>query len=183
MSRVGKLPIIIPENVKVEIGQEVVKVIGPRGELTWTFPRNIVLNTGEDGLRVSTKGHTKAAKAMHGTARALISNMVVGVSEGWSKVLELVGAGYRATSQGNTLSLTVGYSHPVEIEAPEGITFKVEKSDITIEGNDKELVGQISAKIRAVRPPEPYKGKGIRYKDEVVLRKAGKAAKAAGSPA
>ena len=183
MSRVGKLPIKILEGVKVEVGQDVIKVIGPKGELEWKHPRNIVIKIEKDNLEVSTKGRSKAAKAMHGTARAIIYNMVAGVSTGWSKVLELVGTGYRATSTGNTLSLTVGYSHPVEIEAPEGITFKVEKSEIKIEGIDKELVGQVSARIRAVKPPEPYKGKGIRYKDEEVLRKAGKAARATGSPA
>lgn len=183
MSRVGKLPISIPEGVKIDLGNNVIKVTGPKGNLEWKFPRNIEVKVDKDNVEVGAKGHTKSSKAMHGTARAIIFNMIYGVSSGWSKVLELVGTGYRASVAGSTLSLTVGFSHPVEIEAPDGITFKVEKSDITIEGIDKELVGQISAKIRAVRPPEPYKGKGIRYKDEVVLRKAGKAAKAAGSPA
>jgi len=183
MSRIGKLPITIPEGVKVEVEHGLIKVVGSKGELEWKLPRNIVTKVGQDSINIETKGHSKAAKAMHGTTRALVSNMVVGVSTGWSKVLELVGVGYRASVSGSTLTLTVGYSHPVEIEAPEGITFKVEKSEITIEGIDRELVGQVSATIRAVRPPEPYKGKGIRYKDEEVLRKAGKAAKAAGSPA
>jgi len=183
MSRVGQLPISIPESVKVDLGKNGIKITGPKGNLEWKFPRNIEVRLEKDSVEVSAKGHTKSSKAMHGTARAIIFNMVHGVSEGWSKVLELVGTGYRASMSGNTLSLTVGFSHPVEIEAPEGINFKVEKSDITIEGIDKELVGQIAATIRAVRPPEPYKGKGIKYKDEVVLRKAGKAAKATGSPA
>jgi large subunit ribosomal protein L6 len=183
MSRVGKLPISIPEGVKVDLNKDVIKVTGPKGNLEWKFPRNIDVKVEKDNVEVSAKGHTKSSKAMHGTARAIIFNMISGVSTGWSKLLELVGTGYRASVSGNTLSLTVGFSHPVEIEAPEGITFKVEKSNITVEGIDKELVGQISATIRAVRPPEPYKGKGIKYKDEVVLRKAGKAAKATGSPA
>lgn len=183
MSRVGKLPIVIPEGVNVELEQGLIKVTGSKGELKWKLSRNIVIEVEQDSIKIGTKGHSKAAKAMHGTTRAIVSNMVIGVSTGWSKVLELVGTGYRASISGSTLTLTVGYSHPVEIEAPDGITFKVEKSEITVEGIDKELVGQVSATIRAVRPPEPYKGKGIRYKNEEVLRKAGKAAKAAGSPA
>ena len=183
MSRIGKLPVNIPEGVKVEVKQGVIRVVGPKGELERVLPRTVLVKLKGDIIEVSSKGSSKAAKAIHGTIRAIISNMVVGTSTGWSKTLELVGTGYRASVSGNTLTLTVGYSHPVEIEAPDGITFAVEKSEITVEGIDKELVGQISATIRAVRPPEPYKGKGIRYKDEEVLRKAGKAAKAAGSPA
>lgn len=183
MSRVGKLPIAVPEGVKVKLRKDSIKVIGPKGELEWKFPRNIVIKVDQDSIEIGTKGKSKEAKAMHGTARSIVSNMVVGVTTGWSKVLELVGTGYRASVSGNTLTLTVGFSHPVEIEAPEGIIFKVEKSEITVEGIDKELVGRMSATIRAVRPPEPYKGKGIKYIDEEVLRKAGKAAKATGSPA
>jgi large subunit ribosomal protein L6 len=183
MSRVGKLPVQIPDGVKVDIEKNVVKVTGPKGNLEWKFPRTINVKVVDGSVKVSSKGHTKSAKSMHGTSRALIFNMIKGVTEGWSKVLELVGVGYRASVSGNTLSLTVGFSHPVEIEAPEGITFKVEKSDITVEGIDKELVGLVSSRIRAVRPPEPYKGKGIKYKDEEIVRKAGKAAKATGSPA
>jgi large subunit ribosomal protein L6 len=122
-------------------------------------------------------------KAIHGTLRAVLSNMIVGVKEGWSKVLELVGTGYRASLSGNKLVISVGYSHPVEFEAPKGIDFKVEKTLITIEGIDKELVGLVAAKIRSIRPPEPYKGKGIKYQDEVVRRKPGKAAKTEGAAA
>ena len=183
MSRIGKLPVTVLEDVKVTVDKGLIKVVGPKGELKWELSRKIVVKVEKDKIVVSTKGGSKADRAMHGTTRAIIFNMVMGVSKGWSKILELVGTGYRASVSNNTISLTVGFSHPVEIEAPEGITFTVVKSEITVEGIDKELVGKISATIRAVRPPEPYKGKGIRYKDEEVLRKAGKAAKAAGSPA
>ena len=118
---------------------------------------------------------------MHGTYRSLLANMVNGVTEGWSRRLELVGTGYRADTTGKILNLTVGFSHPVKVDAPEGISFKVEKSDILVEGIDKVVVGQTAAKIRGIRPPEPYKGKGIRYKEEIVRRKPGKAAKAGGA--
>jgi large subunit ribosomal protein L6 len=131
----------------------------------------------DDQMRVSTLKKNPKTKALHGTIRALIANMIKGVVDGWSKTLELVGTGYRAELSGKTLILTVGYSHPVEIEAPSGIDLKVEKTSITVEGIDKELVGHIADKIRSVRPPEPYKGKGIKYSDEVIRRKAGKAAK------
>lgn len=180
MSRIGKLPIELPEGVSLDISGRKIKVQGPRGVLGIDLPTGVVLEKNEDGRYVViTKGRNKKAKAMHGTIRAHIANMVKGVSSGWSKVLEMVGTGYRAEVVGNTLSLSVGYSHPVKIEAQQGISFKVEKNEIIVEGNDKETVGEVAAKIRAVRPPEPYKGKGIKYKDEVIRRKAGKAAKAA----
>ena len=134
-------------------------------------------------MKVSALNKDLKTKAMHGTTRALIANMVKGVTEGWSKGLELVGTGFRAETSGKQLTLNVGFSHQVKIDAPEGITFRVEKSDITVEGQDKELVGLVADKIRSVRPPEPYKGKGIKYKDEVIRRKAGKAAKAQGAAA
>ncbi|OGM19552.1 50S ribosomal protein L6 [Candidatus Woesebacteria bacterium RIFCSPLOWO2_01_FULL_37_19] len=178
MSKIGKLAIKIPEGVSIEIEGKTLKVTGPKGSLTRNIPKEFeVLNQGAEILIVA-KGSGEKMNALHGTTRALTANMVKGVSEGWSKKLELVGTGYRAELSGDTLTLAIGFSHPVKFVAPYGIAFKVEKTDITIEGTDKELVGEVAAKIRAVRPPEPYKGKGIKYKDEFIRRKAGKAAKA-----
>jgi large subunit ribosomal protein L6 len=180
MSRIGVQKITLPENVKVEIAGSTIKVVGPRGELEKKLPRKLGLEINEEGVSVLRKANDKETRSLHGTFRSHISNMVKGVSEGWSKTLELVGTGYRAELQGNKLVLSVGYSHPIEIEAEKGIGFRVEKTSIFIEGVDKERVGHVAAKIRAVRPPEPYKGKGIKYINEVVKRKAGKAAKAQG---
>ncbi|OGM28089.1 50S ribosomal protein L6 [Candidatus Woesebacteria bacterium RIFCSPLOWO2_01_FULL_39_61] len=178
MSKIGKLPIQLPEGVTVEVEGKTVKVIGPKGTLKFKIDKDIEVQKKDNFLEVITSGKSNRAYSLHGTTRALIANMVKGVSEGWSKQLELVGTGYRAETSGNLLTLSVGFSHPVKFEAPSGISFKVEKSIINVEGVDKELVGQISAKIRSVRPPEPYKGKGIKYQDEYIRRKAGKAAKA-----
>jgi large subunit ribosomal protein L6 len=183
MSRVGKLPVTIPEKVEVLVDGSVVKVSGPNGNLELKLPREIEVQIIKDSVLITVKKKSKKAKALHGTVRAKLANMVYGVSEGWIKVLELVGTGYRAEVADSTLILTVGFSHPVKIKAPGGISFKVQKNDIEISGIDKELVGQTAATIRAVRPPEPYKGKGIRYKDEVVKTKPGKAAKAQGAAA
>lgn len=179
MSRVGNLPIKIPQGVSVDkVGSEIL-VKGPLGELRINIPTDIEVDLKNEKVAVIRKNELKQTKAMHGTIRSHISNMIIGVSTGWSKVLELVGTGYRAEVLGNKLKLSVGYSHPIEISAPEGISFKVEKSDITVSGCDKNLVGQVAATIRSKRKPEPYKGKGIKYKGEVIRRKAGKAAKAA----
>jgi len=183
MSRIGKLPVTIPETVEVSASNGVIIVKGPKGELKREFPRDIKIELKENEVLVAPKGESKTARAMHGTWRALIANMVKGVLEGWSKQLELVGTGYRAEGSENNLVLAIGYSHPVEMKAPEGIKFNIQKTLITIEGIDKELVGQVAAKIRDIRPPEPYKGKGIKYIDEVVRRKPGKAAKAQGAAA
>lgn len=183
MSRIGIQPVEIPEKVNVEVDGKKVKVKGPQGNLEKELPREVSVKVEDGEVLVERKNDTKRAKSMHGTARAHIANMVKGVTEGWSKKLELVGTGYRAEVRGNKLVLTIGYSHPVEIEGPEGISFKVEKNVVTVEGPDKDLVGLIASKIRAVRPPEPYKGKGIKYIDEVVRRKPGKAAKATGTGA
>ena len=183
MSRVGKVPINVPEEVKVDVSGKMVKVTGAKGTLNLEVPRELGVELADEGIVVSAKSSSKLAKSMHGTYRALISNMVTGVTQGYEKKLELVGAGYRASLSGNKLVLQVGFSHPVEFEAPEGITFKVEKNFVTIEGIDKHEVGQVAANVRAVRPPEPYKGKGIKYEDEIVRRKPGKAAKAQGAEA
>jgi len=181
MSRIGKMPVEIPDGVNVEIGGKIIKISGPKGELEREIPREVRVKEENGEVIVEPKGKSKLARSLHGTIRAHIRNMVKGVIDGWTKDLEMVGTGYRASLQGDKLVLTIGYSHPVEIEAPEGVSFKVEKTNITIEGADKEKVGETSAKIRAVRPPEPYKGKGIKYKDEVIIRKPGKAAKGEGA--
>lgn len=181
MSKIGKLPIQIPGDVKVGLDEAIVKITGPKGTLTKRIPKGISLRQDGGTLMVENKKNTSDSSAIHGTTRAILANMVKGVTVGWSKTLELVGTGFRAEVSGNILSLTVGYSHPVKIEAPNGVSFRVEKTDITVEGPDREIVGSIAAKIRGVRPPEPYKGKGIKYKDEVIRRKAGKAAKAVGA--
>jgi len=180
MSRVGKQPIKIPAEINVTINGKELKIKGPKGSLEIISPRGIDIKIEKDEILVSRKSDSKSVKALHGTIRALIANMVKGVIDGWNKVLELVGTGYRAEMQGNTLILTVGFSHPIKIEASEGISFSVEKSQITVSGVDKHKVGQAAAIIRAVRPPEPYKGKGIKYIDEEVRRKPGKAAKGEG---
>lgn len=178
MSRVGKMPISLPNNVKLEITPSSLKVVGPMGELERKIAKGIVVEEKDGEVLVSKKNDNSKLKALHGTTRALVANMIKGVVEGWSKVLELVGTGYRAELSGNKLIINIGFSHPVEFVAPEGIAFKVKKTLVTIEGIDKELVGLMAAKIRAIRPPEPYKGKGIRYQGEEVRRKPGKAAKA-----
>ena len=176
MSKIGKQPILIPAGVTVEIGGSMVKTTGPKGTIEKRIPRGIKVEVKENQIIVSSQGTSKLAMSLFGTTRALLNNDVTGVTQGWSKKLELVGTGFRAEVSGQTLNLTVGFSHQVKIEAPKGITFKVEKLVITVEGIDRELVGQVAANIRAVRPPEPYKGKGIKYVDEVIRRKAGKAA-------
>lgn len=176
MARFGKLPVTIPENVQVEIAGQKVKITGPKGMVERVFPQVTVKKTEEDKLLVEQKGKSRQARAQQGTVRSHLANMLAGVVSGWGKKLELVGSGYRAEVRGSDLVLTVGYSHPVVVAAPAGITFKVEKSIISIDGLDKEVVGQVAAKVRAVRPPEPYKGKGVRYVDEVVRRKPGKQA-------
>lgn len=179
MSKIGQLPIQIPSGVTIDITGKTVNVNGPKGKLTITVDDLVTVKQEESNLIISVSKETKFAKSIWGTTRKLIDNMVVGVNKGWAKQLELVGTGYRAEVQGNTLVLTVGYSHPIKIEAPAGVSFKVEKGIITVDGIDRQIIGQISANIRGSRPPEPYKGKGVKYIDEVVRRKAGKAAKTA----
>jgi large subunit ribosomal protein L6 len=183
MSKIGKQPVIIPAGVIVEVSGHTVTITGPKGVLKEHFASEIGVEVVDDKVIVTAKGSGKYVMSLFGTTRALINNDVTGVSTGWNKKLELVGTGFRADVSGNDLSLTVGYSHPVKISAPEGITFKVEKMIVTVEGFDRELVGQLAANIRGVRPPEPYKGKGIKYVDEIIRRKAGKAAAAKAGPA
>ena len=181
MSKIGKQPIAVPNGVSIVKDGRKVTVTGPKGELSIVLPRNLEVEQEGEEIKVFPKKETEDSRAMHGTYRSLLANMVNGVTEGWSRRLELVGTGYRADTTGKILNLTVGFSHPVKVDAPEGISFKVEKSDILVEGIDKVVVGQTAAKIRGIRPPEPYKGKGIRYKEEIVRRKPGKAAKAGGA--
>ncbi len=181
MSRIGKMPVALPKGVQVSIDGTTVKVKGPKGELAQTFHPDMTIKQ-EDGQIVVTRPDDSAYDAMHGMVRAMINNMVKGVAEGFSKTLEIEGVGYRGELQGKNLVLTLGFSHPVPVEPPPGITFVVDKSQrvITIEGADKQMVGQVAANIRGLRPPEPYKGKGIRYQGEKVRRKAGKAGKVGG---
>lgn len=177
MSRIGSKTIAIPENVQVFIEGKSVKVSGPKGELSLKLPQGIEAGTKDAKVIVERKRDSKQTRALHGTINRLIRNNIKGVSEGWDKSLELVGTGYRARMEGSTLVLNLGYSHPVKVEAPEGIDFSVEESKVNVSGPDKVLVGQVTANIRAIRPPEPYKGKGIKYIDEHVRRKPGKQAK------
>ena len=179
MSRIGKQPIAIPSGVEVSISGQHVAVKGPKGTLELDAPGEIAIVTEGDQVVVTRPDDERRHRALHGLTRSLVSNMVVGVSEGFVRELEIVGVGYRATAQGpSKLELQVGYSHTVPVEAPEGITLEVPTPNrIIVRGADKQLVGQVAANIRKVRKPEPYKGKGIRYSDERVLRKAGKSAK------
>jgi large subunit ribosomal protein L6 len=176
MSRIGKKPIIVPENVQVELNHKVV-IKGPLGELTWRIPRGIKVKKSENKLLVSRQKESKEAASLHGLTRSLIANMVEGVTDGFKKTLELSGIGFRANLSGNKLVMSVGFSHTVEIEQPEGITFQVSGNKIMVSGISKENVGKVAAEIRAVRPPDAYKGKGVRYEGEVVRLKPGKAAK------
>ncbi len=176
MSRVGNNPIVIPDGVDVTVGDGGVTVTGPKGTLVDRFDKRVVIVVEDGVVRLSRVDDERESRALHGLTRALLKNMVVGVSEGYKKELRTEGVGYRANLQGSRLELQVGYSHPVHIEAPDGISFEVpEPTKIIVSGIDKQQVGQITAEIRRVRPPEPYKGKGIRYVGEYVRRKAGKA--------
>ena len=178
MSRIGKMPVTVPSGVDVKIDGQNVTVKGSRGELARTFNERVGFEMDGDVLTVTRPDDARESKALHGLSRALLSNMVVGVSEGFTKDLEIQGVGYRAALKGSDIELQVGFSHSVTVGAPDGITFEVpEPTKISVSGIDKELVGQVAANIRKVRPPEPYKGKGIRYVGEYVRRKAGKAGK------
>ncbi|MGH2521552.1 MAG: 50S ribosomal protein L6 [Anaerolineales bacterium] len=179
MSRVGKQPVKLPQGVQVDIQGMTVNVKGPKGELSRTFSPIVSLEMNDGQLVVTRPSDQPAVRALHGTTRALLQNMVVGVSEGFSKALQVEGVGYRAEMKGKQLVMALGYSHPVAVDPPPGISFAVDDKTrtITISGIDRELVGQVAADIRAWRPPEPYKGKGLRYLGERVRRKAGKAGK------
>ncbi len=179
MSRIGKLPIPVAKTVQVDIDGSTVKVKGPKGELVREFPAGISFTIDEGRVLVARPDDEKRSRALHGLSRSLLANMITGVSDGYTKTLELQGVGYRATQAGENVTLAVGFSHPVEVVPPAGIQVQVEgTTKVHVRGIDKELVGQVAANIRKVRKPEPYKGKGIRYLGEKVRRKAGKAGKA-----
>ncbi|MBW4664960.1 MAG: 50S ribosomal protein L6 [Chroococcus sp. CMT-3BRIN-NPC107] len=178
MSRIGKLPITVPNKVTVTIDGSHVAVKGPKGELERVLSNNVTIEQEGDTLLVKRRDESRPSRQMHGLSRTLVANMVEGVSQGFQRRLEIQGVGYRAQVQGRTLTLNVGYSHPVIIDPPDGVTIAVEtNTNVIVSGFNKEEVGNTAAKIRAVRPPEPYKGKGIRYAGEAVRRKAGKTGK------
>jgi large subunit ribosomal protein L6 len=175
MSRIGKQPIVIPPKVKVEVKGQQVLVEGPKGKLNWELPRRTSLKIDNGKVVVDRQGDDAQAKALHGLSRALVNNMVRGVSEGFTKKLEIQGVGFKAAVQGKNVNLNLGYSHPVVYPIPDQIKVTVEENTkLTIEGPDRQVVGQVAAEIRSYYPPEPYKGKGVRYSDERVLRKEGK---------
>lgn len=179
MSRIGKAPINVPSGVDVSINGSTVTVKGPKGTLSRTLIGGITVRQDENTLLVERPDDARESRSLHGLSRALVSNMVVGVTDGFAKELEIVGVGYRAEAKGpNALRLNLGFSHPVDFPGPDGITFEVPvQTRIIVKGIDKELVGQVAANIRSIRKPEPYKGKGVRYLDERILRKAGKTGK------
>jgi large subunit ribosomal protein L6 len=179
MSRIGRMPIPVPQGVTVDVQKNTVRVKGPKGEMVRTFDPDMQIELEDNTVFVRRPTDQRRHRALHGLTRALLNNMVTGVSQGFVRRLQIEGVGYRAELQGENLVLNVGYSHPVIIEPPDGISFEVEKGyrSLSVLGTDKELVGEMAARIRRVRPPEPYKGKGIRYEGEYVRRKAGKAGK------
>ena len=179
MSRIGRNPITVPSSVTVSVSGSTVSVKGPNGSMERSLPGGLTVTQEGDTLTVVRPNDERDARSLHGLTRTLISNMVVGVTEGWTKELEIIGVGYRAAAKGpNSLELALGFSHPVVFDAPAGITFDVPApTRIIVKGADKEVVGQVAASIRKIRKPEPYKGKGVRYLGEKVLRKAGKASK------
>lgn len=179
MSRIGKKPVVVPSGVDVKFESELVRVKGPQGELSMSIPPAMIIKQDGSEISVTRPNDERQNRAMHGLTRSLLQNMVDGVTKGFTKELEIIGVGYRAQAKGpKALELALGFSHPVKVEAPEGISFDVPSpTRIIVKGIDKELVGQVAANIRAFRKPEPYKGKGVRYLGEYVARKAGKAAK------
>ena len=179
MSRIGRLPIAVPSGVDVTLDGRNVTVKGPKGTLNHTVAEPIEIARAEDGtLQVTRPNDERTSRALHGLSRTLVANMVTGVTEGYTKVLEIVGTGYRVAAKGSDLEFALGFSHPVLVKAPEGITFAVETpTRFSVSGVDKQQVGEVAAKIRKLRKPDPYKGKGVRYQGEVIRRKAGKAGK------
>ena len=178
MSRIGKLPIAIPAGVSVDIKDGVVTVKGPKGELTQAVPAPITVKVDGDQVMVTRPDDERVSRSLHGLTRTLIANNVIGVTEGYSKAMEIVGTGYRVVAKGKDLEFSLGYSHTILVEAPEGITFAVESATkFSVNGASKQQVGEMAAQIRKLRKPEPYKGKGVKYADEHIRRKAGKAGK------
>lgn len=181
MSRIGRLAIAIPDGVKIREDKGVVSIEGPKGKAQYELPANISLAIDGGSVQVQRQGDDRDVRAKHGLARKLLSNIVQGVSTGFTRTLEIIGVGYRADVQGKQIHLSLGYSHPIVYTLPDGVSAKVEKQTIlTMESSDKQLIGEVSAQIRALRPPEPYKGKGVKYSTEKIRRKAGKAAGAGG---
>lgn len=181
MSRIGRLPVPVPSGVDITIEHGNITVKGPRGEMAQEVPPSIDITHSDGRLTLSRESDEPNVRALHGLMRSLIANMVTGVTTGFTKALVINGVGYRATKDGNNLRLAVGFSHPVDVPAPAGISFEVPApTRVVVGGNSKELVGEVASKIRAIRPPEPYLGKGIRYENEVIRRKAGKAGKVGG---
>ena len=179
MSRIGRLPISVPSGVTVDIDGSLVTVKGPKGTLTHQVAEPITITKGDDGtLEVARPNDERQSRSLHGLTRTLVNNMVVGVTDGYSKALEISGTGYRVVAKGSDLEFALGFSHPVYIEAPQGITFAVESpTKFSVSGIDKQQVGEVAANLRKLRKPDPYKGKGVRYAGEVIRRKAGKAGK------
>ena len=178
MSRIGRLPVKIPQGVDVKIDGQTLRVKGPKGELVSTFHPNVSLKQQDGTIEVARKDDEKATRALHGLTRALVANMVTGVTTGYARDLEISGTGYRAVISGKKLQLSLGFSHPVEIDPPQGISFAAETPQkLRVSGIDKQLVGEMAARIRALRVPDPYKAKGIKYAEERIRRKAGKAGK------
>jgi large subunit ribosomal protein L6 len=177
MSRIGRMPITVPGGVKVHVADGTVRVEGPKGKLSRALPREITVAVEGSTVKVARTDETRRARGIHGLSRKLVANMVEGVSKGFTRTLEINGVGYRAEAKGNVLQLALGYSHPIAFQLPAGITAKVDKQVVvTLEGADRELLGQVAAALRELRPPEPYKGKGMKYAEEKIRRKAGKAA-------
>lgn len=175
MSRIGKLPVSVPAGVKVELDDRRISVQGPKGNLSRELPPHITISREGDELRLERENDGRTARAMHGLARSLVHNMVEGVSKGFAKTLDIVGVGYRVESKKDYLIFTLGYSHPIYYEVPEGVDAKIESpTRLTVSGASRELVGKAAAEIRGFRPPEPYKGKGVKYADETIRRKEGK---------
>lgn len=174
MSRIGKNPVIIPDGVKVNLLGQLVKVTGPKGSLEFNVHKDMKLSENDGSIIVERPSDQREHRALHGTTRQMINNMVVGVSEGYSKELVIIGIGYQAQVQGNRLQLQLGYSHDIYFDMPEGITVTANRTEVKVDGTDKQLVGAVAAKIRSFRKPEPYKGKGVRYKGEYVRSKQGK---------
>lgn len=177
MSRIGKRPISVPDGVQITVKENNVACKGPKGDLSLNVDKNIKIENKDNKVLVGIIKNDRSASRLQGLFHSLVNNMLIGVSVGYEKKLEVIGVGYRSALKAKNLELNIGFSHPVLIEAPLGIEFKIQKNIITISGIDKQLVGQTAAKIREVRPPEPYKGKGIKYIDEIIKRKAGKSAK------
>jgi len=174
MSRIGKNPVIIPDGVKVNLLGQLVKVTGPKGSLEFNVHKDMKLSENDGSIIVERPSDQREHRALHGTTRQMINNMVMGVSEGYSKELVIIGIGYQAQVQGNRLQLQLGYSHDIYFDMPEGITVTANRTEVKVDGTDKQLVGAVAAKIRSFRKPEPYKGKGVRYKGEYVRSKQGK---------